>query len=138
LILSEGVFGPQTRFLLAVRALGDGHSKPEAILTERVKPSVLVDRLKGGGLGAFADGYHRHVRNSIAHGHFRFEPETESMRFRDYKPDSDALVFDESWPFQRMAWLLAKLDDAYLVNSSYWQVHFLPAVARLGDGSTVH
>lgn len=137
LILSEGVFGPQTRFLLAVRGLGEGHAEPQAILTERVKPSVLVERLNRSGLGVFADGYHRHVRNSIAHGHFKFEGESESMRFRDYKPDSDVVVFDESWPFLRMSKLLAKLDDTYLVNSSYWQVHFLPVIARLDDPTTV-
>jgi hypothetical protein len=136
LILCEGLFGPQARFLLAVDSLsedGDTYS----VLTDKMKPLVLADRLAASGLGAFVDGYHRHIRNSVAHGHFRFDQKTQSMRFRDYKPDSEMLVFDEVWPFQQMAWLFAKLDDTYLVNASFWQVHVMAALPHRDKPPTV-
>lgn len=138
LILCEGVFSPQARFLLGVKAVGRGDGEPHAVLAEKVKPAILAERLDNSGLSAFRQGYDRHVRNAIAHGQFRFDLETREMRFRDYKPDSDVLVFEESWPFERMARLFAKLDDTYLVNASYWQVYFLPSVAQLDAPTTVH
>lgn len=138
LVLCEGVFGPQARFLLGIKAVGRGDAEPQGVLTEKVKPAALAERLDSFGLGAFRQGYHRHVRNAIAHGQFRFDPETQLMRFRDYKPDSDVLVFEESWPFEGMARLFAKLDDTYLVSASYWQVHFLPSVTHLDAPPTVH
>jgi hypothetical protein len=109
LILCEGLFGPQARFLLSVDSLsedGDTYS----VLTDKIKPLVLAERLAASGLGAFADGYHRHIRNSVAHGHFRFDQKRQSMRFRDYKPDSEMLVLmryglSSKWRGCSLSWM---------------------------------
>jgi hypothetical protein len=81
-------------------------------------------------MGVFAIGYNRHLRNAIAHGHFRYDPEPGTMRFRDYSYHEGGvrLTYDESWPPDRFAWQFARMDDVYLVMATYLQVHLLPGV----------
>jgi hypothetical protein len=134
LILCEGVFKNLARLVLGFRAIGDGEINADW-LARRLDPKVMVNELHDKQLDAFAVGYHRHIRNAIAHGYLRFQPSTEEMRFRDFKPSDPATpVFDESWPFARLAWLYAKLDDTYLIVSTCLQIAFLP----LAFDQTVH
>ncbi len=54
------------------------------------------------------------------------------MRFRDYRlrPQVEVL-FDEVWPFDGFAQHYARMDDAYLMVSTYLQVHFLSLLRAL-------
>lgn len=127
LILCEGVFKNQARLLLGVCAIADGAGLATAYLVEPLSPKGLLKELNQRGLNVYTAGYNQHVRNSIAHGHMRFQPNTEAMRFRDFEPsDPVAPVFDETWPCSRLASLYAKLDDTYLIVSTYLQILFLP------------
>lgn len=129
LILCEGVLRNQARLLLGLRAVGEGDARATSFLLKPVSQKVLEQTLQDPDLGVCADGYHRHVRNAIAHGHMRFIPATEEMRFRDFDAASLATpIFEETWEFARLARAYAKLDDTYLVISTYLQIHFLPAL----------
>jgi hypothetical protein len=131
LILCEGVFKNQARLLLGLHAVAQGKSGATEYLSRPLSPTGLQQNLEQSLLGECAVGYSRHVRNSIAHGHMRFNPKTEEMRFRDFLPsDPRTPVFDETWKFARLAFLYAKLDDTYLIVSTYLQVHFLPLAVR--------
>lgn len=127
LILCEGIFRNQARLLLGLRAVADRDDSATSLLTKPLSPSVVQETLERRQLGAFADGYNRHVRNAIAHGHMRFIAARNEMRFRDFDPWNPATpVFDETWPFERFARLYAKLDDTYLVFATYLQVYLMP------------
>jgi hypothetical protein len=127
LILCEGIFKNQARLLLGLRAVGDGKNIATDFLSARFSPKVLLEQLEEHQLEAFAAGYHRHVRNAIAHGNMQFQRGTDAMRFKDFDPSNPTSpLFDETWPFVRLAALYAKLDDTYLVLSTYLQIHFLP------------
>ena len=127
LILCEGVFKNQARLLLGFWAVANSAGDASAYLDKSLNPNRLLRELNQCGLDAYAAGYNRHIRNSIAHGHMRFQPDTEAMQFRDFEPSNPAApVFDETWPFRRLASLYAKLDDTYLIVSTYLQILFLP------------
>lgn len=140
LILCEGVFKNQGRLLLGIRAVAHGRATPGDYLARPLSPKALVKELQDGGLDVYTVGYHRNIRNAIAHGHIRFRADADAMRFRDFDPSNvEAAVFDETWPFSRMASLYAKLDDTYLVVATYLQIHFLPlALGVESGGGTVH
>jgi hypothetical protein len=141
LILCEGVFPNQARLLIALHDISLGPTFPEDRDTPNMMPAMLARRLEQINLGAFAAGYHRHVRNAIAHGHFRYDPVRRQMRFWDYSGNRRmTLTFDEAWPLGKLAWCYAKMDDAYLVMSTYFQVYFLPSLAagRPAPGYAAH
>jgi hypothetical protein len=133
LILCEGVFKNQARLLLGFWAIADRAADATAYLVKPLSPGDLLRELNQSGLDVYTAGYNRHIRNSIAHGHMRFQSDTEAMRFRDFEPSNPvAPVFDETWPFHRLAWLYAKLDDTYLIVSTYLQILFLPLAGSKG------
>lgn len=134
LILCEGVFRNQARLLLGLRAVADRDDSATSLLVKPLSPKVLQETLEKEQLGAYAAGYNRHIRNAIAHGHMRFIAGTNEMRFQDIDLSNPATPrFDETWLFARFALLYAKLDDTYLVVSTYLQVHFMPLMV---GGST--
>ena len=129
LILCEGVFTNLATILLGLYSIGNGTSLATPQRTARL--SKTLQTLDQIGLGAFSAGYSRHVRNAIAHGHFKYDSRSREMRFRDFTfHDSVTLVFDEVWPFEKFAWHYAKLDDVYWLVSTYLQVHFLSLLAH--------
>lgn len=131
LILCEGVFPGLARLLLGLHKVSHGEvpdSKP-------LQPAALAQRLNEVGMGVFAIGYNRHLRNAIAHGHFRYDPEPGTMRFCDYSYHEGEirLTYDQSWPPDRFVWQFARMDDVYLVLATYLQVHLLPGIRDLGS-----
>lgn len=133
LILCEGVFRNLGLFVLGLYDI----AFPAAPNAEGQNPGLetLGDRLRQLGLGAFAAGYDRHVRNAIAHGHFVYSAAGNTMCFRDYDYRRGRVTFEEAWPAERFVRQYAKLDDVYLVVACYLQLCFLPALGAGGrDG----
>jgi hypothetical protein len=133
LILCEGVFRNLGLFVLGLHDIvcpagpNGGGQNPSL--------ETLGDRLRQVGLGAFAAGYDRHVRNAIAHGHFVYSAGGNTMRFRDYDYRRGKVTFEEVWPFEKFVRQYAKLDDVYLLVGCYLQLWFLPMLGAPGrDG----
>jgi hypothetical protein len=138
LMLCEGVFKNEGRLLLGLRAVAEGTGDAAMYLVKPLSLRALQKSLEGHQLEAYVAGYSGHIRNAIAHGHMRFRSDGH-MRFRDFRQsDPVNAVFDETWPFARLASLYAKLDDTYLIVSTYLQIHFLPlAVGRAAKNAVV-
>jgi hypothetical protein len=137
-ILCEGVFPSQARILLGLEALARSEKGSSSLpALERLGSQGLRTRLEKKQLGVFAAGYNRNIRNAIAHGHMCFVHDSNQVRFRDFRPsDPSTPVFDEVWPLAKFAWLFARLDDAYWVFSTYFQIHFLPSLALGAKGGS--
>lgn len=138
LILCEGVFPNQARLLLGFRSVSRGKVTDARPLT----PPVLAQKLQEADMDAFAAGYSRNIRNSIAHGHFRYDPNSGMMRFRDYSYHQGriSLNYDESWHLDKFGSQFAKMDDVYLVVSTYLQIYSLPTIREIDcpQGHAVH
>jgi len=125
------VFRDQGTLLVGLHAIANGSENPMGYLEKPLAPRKLVRELEARGLDIYAAGYNQHLRNSIAHGHLRFLPNTATMRFRDFNPfKQGAQTFDETLSLANVAALYAKLDDTYIVFSTYWQIYLLPGAFR--------
>lgn len=129
LIMTEGVFANVARVVLGLRELlaRDGGEAPGLGYAD-LSPNQLAERLREEGLGIFAEGYNRHVRNAIAHGRMRYDDENLGVVFRDYDCKRRITTFDKLIPGLDLGWWYAKLDDTYLVVSTFFQVYFLPGL----------
>lgn len=137
LMLCEGMFRNQARFLLSLHR-GNLELSTSAVTTTAASQQ-LHRQLVDAGLAAFANGYHRHVRNAIAHGHIKYVADNSTMRFQDFThKDPGSPIFDEEWSFLKFAQLYSRLDDTYLALSTYLRVHFLPWSVRAYVKQVVH
>lgn len=133
LIMVEGVLAHLLRFLLGLYQLSSIGAFDDKVWSEHISLYTLTQRVQDAGLEVFLEGYNRHLRNAIAHGDFRYNPDTEEVHFENRSPHSGKLVWEQNISLEELVSLYAKLDDAYYAVSVYLQLCLLPALFAEGE-----
>ena len=126
LIMTEGVFANIARVILCLSAICRDQGGHGATGYWELAPNDLAERLREENLSVFAEGYNRHVRNAIAHGRMKYDDTALGVAFQDYDCRRRKITFDQVVPGVELAWWYSKLDDTYLVVSTFFQLYFLP------------
>jgi hypothetical protein len=118
LLIVEGVFRELCEYILMLDDIRMGRSRNFSEIESLPFFDLVVKEIRSNAdISIFADGYHNHLRNAIAHANFRFDETTQKMNFKDeYK----GKVTSINLKIEEFGEYYLKIDDLYRLISSIW------------------